>query len=271
MQMEISQKAYSRFILLVIICLLVIYVCTFISACICQYFNFGYGDWDLAIYNQFFRGISHGRPFISLGDVFFLGIHAEITPTLITPLYLIFPHPVTLLVIQTIMLGLAVIPLFFIARRELGQTWGLIFAIAYLLYPALGYVNLNEFHPESFLPFIHFFLFYAFLKKDFTKFSIWMLACILSKENMTLIGITFGVYALICRRERKWILLPVLSGLVWFVLYTKFIFPAASVHKVQFVNFYSHLGDTPQEMLSTILKHPVRTLKFMMLKAELLT
>lgn len=249
-----------------VFCLIAIYIIIFIRISLCKYFNFLYTDWDLAIYNQIFRGLIHGKPFTSLLDVPFLGIHADITATLITPLYLFFPHPTTLLIIQSIMLGLAAIPLFLIVKKELSEAWGLIFVVVYLLYPAVGYTNLNEFHPESFLPFIHFFLFYAFMKKDFKKFTIWVLVCLFAKENMSLILITMGIYAWIDKRRKKWILLPMLSGIIWLILYGKVIFPAINQQKVEFLSIYSNLGDTPAQMLWTIFTHPIKTSQFIIQK-----
>ncbi|MBI4871420.1 MAG: DUF2079 domain-containing protein, partial [Candidatus Riflebacteria bacterium] len=51
----------------------------------------------------------------------------------IAPLYWAFPSPVTLLVLQTLLIGLGALPVFFLARRHLeSQAAGLLFAFLYL-------------------------------------------------------------------------------------------------------------------------------------------
>jgi uncharacterized membrane protein len=68
---------------------------------------------------------------------------------LIAPIYAVFRNPMTLLVIQPAAQALGAVPVFALARRELGHS-GLALACAavYLLQPALGYSNMFEFHPE---------------------------------------------------------------------------------------------------------------------------
>ncbi|MDP1852710.1 MAG: DUF2079 domain-containing protein [Candidatus Omnitrophota bacterium] len=230
---------------------------------LCRYANFNYGDWDLAIYNQTFRNLISGRSFISLIGVHFLQNHIEITPAvLIAPIYALFPHPVTLLAIQSLMLALAAIPLFLIARKLLSEAWGLVFVIIYLLYPAVGYTNLNEFHPESFLPFIQFCLLYFFIKNDFKKFAIFNFLCLLSKENMSLILIMLSVYALIEKKEKKWFALPFLSGFLYLLFYGLIILPNLAQAKSISGSLYAHLGATPAQMAKTIIFHPIAMLKF---------
>jgi len=196
-------------------------------------------------------------------DVPFLGNHIEITLALFLPLYALFPHPITLLVLQSLMLGLGAVPLFLICRRELNNLWGIIFVLSYLLYPPVGFTNLNEFHPESFLPFIQFFMFYFFLKDDFKKFIIFMLLCLFSKENMSLIIIMFGLYALLQRKKGQWVVIPMLSGLIWFWLYLKVIFPNLSHGNIEYFGLYNHLGRSMSEIVQTIITHPIATLRFM--------
>lgn len=259
----------NRLIWLTISSLVVVYAGLFIAVSVGKYLNFLYCDWDLALYNQTLRGLLHGKPYISLIDVPFLGNHVEITLVGILPVYALFPHPVTLLIIQSLMLGLAAIPLFLITKHLLNDAWGVIFVIIYLIYPAVGYINLNEFHPESFLPFIQFFLLYFFIKNDFRKFAIFLFLCLFAKENMSLVIIMLGFYALIRRKEKKWVILPITSGVLWFLFYLKVLSPALSGGKINFYDFYGHLGGNLGQIISTIILHPVQVMKFMFLPHKL--
>jgi len=267
--MQIIRNSHNRIVWFCIICLVALYVSVFIRISLCKYFNFIYNDWDLAIYNQVFRGLINGKPYISLADVSFPGIHGEITLTLITPIYALFSHPVILLIIQSVILGLAAIPLFLITSEKLNNIWGLIFVIIYLFYPAVGYTNLNEFHAESFLPFIQFFLLYFFIKDDFKKFIIFMFLCLFAKENMSLIVIMLGFYALINKRKNKWIILPILSGIIWFLFYLKVLSPSLNQGKVEFYSLYGHLGRNLTQIAWSIISHPIKILKFMFIPQKL--
>lgn len=246
-----------------IISFIALYIYVFTVVCFNKYSLFFYGDWDLAIYNQVFRGLMHGRPFMSLVEVPFLGIHAELTMLLLLPIYSIFSHPLTLLLAQTCFLALAAIPLFLISRIILNEFWAVILVLLYLLYPPLAYINLNEFHPESFIPFIQFFLFYFFLRNDFKKFVIFMFLLLFIKENMSLILIMFGLYALIKRKGKKWVILPMFSGLFWFFVYLKFIMPFLNKGRVEFYSLYAHLGNGLTDIIRSILFHPMKIFKIL--------
>lgn len=263
------KESRNRAIWLTVSSLVAVYAGLFIAVSVGKYLNFLYYDWDLAIYNQTLRGLLHGKPYISLIDVPFLGNHVEITLAGILPVYALFPHPVTLLVLQSLMLGLAAIPLFLITKHLLNDTWGIIFVVIYLIYPAVGYTNLNEFHPESFLPFIQFFLLYFFIKNDFKKFSIFLFLCLFSKENMALIVIMLGFYALIRKRENKWVILPIAAGSAWFLFYLAVLSPALSNGKINFYDFYGHLGGNLGQIIVTMVLHPVQVVKTMFLPYKL--
>ena len=50
------------------------------------------------------------------------------------------------------MIGLGAVPVFLYARRRLqSEAMALVLAGAYLLHPAVGWTNLENFHPDSFL------------------------------------------------------------------------------------------------------------------------
>lgn len=266
---ETIKKDYNRIFWLSVISLVGIYVGLFIFVSCSKYFNFKYTDWDLAIYNQMYHGALHGRPYSSLLDLSYLGNHVEITSVLLFPIYALFRSALTLLIFQALFLGFAAVPLFMIARDKLNRAWGLVFVIIYLIYPAVGFTNLNEFHPESFLPFIQFLLFYFFLKNNFKKFFLFLLLCVLSKENMSLMMIMFGFYAWIEKKELRWVVAPVISGIIWFFVYKFIIFPSFCGDKIGLMKIYEHLGSNLPQIAKTILLHPVQVIKVIMMPERL--
>src|SRR5213083_2488226 len=79
-----------------------------------------------------------------------LAAHVDPILVVFAPLWWIWPSPDLLLAAQALALGLGALPVFWLARKHLGSARaGLGFALAYLLYPATGWLTLNEFHPVA--------------------------------------------------------------------------------------------------------------------------
>ena len=124
------------------------YALTFSIVGILQY-RFYTAAFDLPIFAQAVEGLLHGRFYGSIRGMNWLGDHSSLILFLLVPLYAVFRHPLTLVVGQCIALALGAIPVARLARRATGRaSLALAFAALYLLYPALGYSNLFEFHPE---------------------------------------------------------------------------------------------------------------------------
>ena len=109
-----------------------------------------YNDFDLAIFAQATDLALRGTLFSSIRGMNWLGDHVSLILFVIAPLYALLRHPMTLLLLQCLALALGAVPVFALARRELGdEAIALGFAALYLLHPAIGYTNLFEFHPET--------------------------------------------------------------------------------------------------------------------------
>ena len=127
-----------------------LYTAVFSFVSILKYRDDLYDDFDLAIFVQALNGILRGTLFGSIRGMNWLGDHSSLILFLLAPLFALFRHPITLLVIQSAALGLGALPIFWLARRELQDSRAaLACAALYLFHPALGYVNLYEFHPEA--------------------------------------------------------------------------------------------------------------------------
>ena len=112
-------------------------------------FDLGYFSqvvWNTANGRWFETTISRSTSSELIGN--YLGEHVTPVLMLIAPLYRLWPDPRLLLVLQTAGVASGALPLFALARRVTGKrTHALIVALGYLAYPALGFVNLFDFHP----------------------------------------------------------------------------------------------------------------------------
>lgn len=166
--------------------------------CVTKFRHYLYDDFDLAIFAQSTAGILGGSLFSSIRGMHWLGDHSSLVLFLVAPLYAVFQSPVTLLVVQSAACALGAWPVFLIARRQLGHEGAAAAcAIAYLLQPALDYVNLFEFHPEA-------------LAAPAVLFLMW--GVLAERRGLAIVA---AVLALSCREDVALVVLGVAAWAVW--------------------------------------------------------
>src|SRR3989338_4235908 len=105
--------------------LIVAYTITFGVLSVLRHFSFYSTALDLGIYDQAVWGYSQGRLIIdTVINSVMLGDHAQPILFLVAPFYWIYSSPVTLLILQSIMIGLAALPLYWFAREKAVETAG---------------------------------------------------------------------------------------------------------------------------------------------------
>jgi uncharacterized membrane protein len=118
-------------------------------------------NFDLSINNNLIYGGLHGR-FLESTVVFptdpgkYLANHAKFGTYLFLPIYVLWPKPETLLVLQSFLLGLSALPLYGFARRHVSDAMAVAVAIAFLCYYPMHSANFSEFQN---VPIATFFLF----------------------------------------------------------------------------------------------------------------
>lgn len=260
----INGKVESGYIRTAVWSLMGIYIFVFTLICALKFNSFGYDDFDLAHHAQTLWNILHGSLHCSILGIDFLGNHFHLILFFIVPLYALASHPLTLVILQTLCLGLAAYPLYLICRKELNSRFGLAFAAAYLLYPGLGYTNLFEFHPTALATFFLLWMFYFFIAGRFWWFAASMFFSLACQENISLLVTMVGIYALIRRRRLRWILVPVLAGGLWFYLAVFKLIPFFGGGIIEFRDvLYGHLGSSFGEIFKNIILHPFQILAFM--------
>jgi uncharacterized membrane protein len=107
---------------------------------------------DLAEFDNLFFNALHGHPFRApaidgaLRDWSALKIHTEFLLYLLLPLYALEPAAESLLVMQTAIVAATAVPIYLFAARRLGRSSGVVFALVYLLWPAVERPNFFDFH-----------------------------------------------------------------------------------------------------------------------------
>jgi len=231
------------------------YIFYFSLICAIKFNTFAYKDFDLAVHALSAWNILHGSFFNSILGIPYLGNHMHIIMLFLIPIFAIAPHPLTLLFLQSMALGLGALPLYYLSRRILNENWALVISSVYLFFPALGYTNLFEFHPTVFATLFLTLTLYYYMQNSFIKCCVFMGLSMLCQENIPLAIIMFGVLALFNRREKKWIVAPMVMGVVYLVLALKTI-SHLNPNTIQFFVLYKHFGNNPVEAILNVLSKP---------------
>jgi len=238
------------------------------AACHFQYIRFMYDDFDLAMHTQALGAILRGSSYSSIIAIPFLGNHMVLILYLLAPLYKILPSATLLLYLQTFVLTSGAWAVFRLAKRELTPAWGVAMAATYLIYPPLIYMNLYEFHP---IVFSTAFILYAMLFWKENKFAHFMLMLVFAascQENISLMAVGFGIFALFERKRWWWSVVPLVFGTIYFGIVVIYLLPKLN-DKVGFLSIYAHLGRNMPEVITNIIVHPINTLKLMTQPAKL--
>jgi uncharacterized membrane protein len=220
-----------------------------------------YSDFDLAIFTQATDQALRGKLFISIRGMNWLGDHVSLILFVIAPLYAVLRHPMTLLLLQCVILALGALPVFALARRELGHEGvALTFAALYLLHPAVGYTNLFEFHPEVLATSTLLATFWALSARrlGFTiLFAGLSLAC---REDVAMVVMMLGLASLLPGRPRRFAFALLALAVGSLVLSFAVIRPAFSSTAAEYGRMYEDWGATLGEVAWNVLKDPLRAI-----------
>ena len=275
-------KVWDRSLLVVIlVCLLILFYIVFFSwLSILRHETFQSSAMDLGYTDQVVWNTLHGRVMrfstyqnarIDLPlDQFrrtdtLLAYHVELLLAPISLLYLIYDSPVTLLLLQTVGIGLGALPAFWLARDHLGSDFAsVVFALAYLLAPAVEGANLSDFHAVSLTASFLLFAFYFLQGRRYGPFFVFIILAMSTKEDIPLLVLMMGLYIFFWLKERKVGAITALMGLGWFLICTQVILPHYNgLPDSPFFHRITVFGPTIRESLLNLLREPALLLRWL--------
>ena len=164
----------------------------------------GTSAYDFGLYDQGIWLLSQGKtPFVTLMGRNLFGDHTSFILLPLVPLMWMFSSTSLLFVVQTLAIASGAIPIYAFARKHLeSDALGCVFACTYLLYPAVSWTNVENFHPDSFLGvFIATALWAAFNRKWRWYVGAVLLA-LMVKEDVVLVVAPIGVWVALRRDVR---------------------------------------------------------------------
>lgn len=193
-----------------------------------QWQSFTIRSWDLGIFTQLAKAYANfSAPIVSLkGEGYnLLGDHFHPLLVLLGPIYRLFPHAFTLLVVQNLLLALSVVVVARLAIVRLGRFTGVCLGVAYALSWGLQSAVDAQFHEVAFAVPILAFALVALLEERWRSAWIWASLLVFVKEDLGLTVLVIGLVMAFRARTTAGLWLAA-WGLGWFVLATKVILPA---------------------------------------------
>lgn len=194
------------------------YFLSFAALAVYQYDNLiFFNPKDFGLFNQTFWNALHGRIFenSAYGSIF--ASHNTQFFFLLVPAYYFFPHPLTLMLLKTLFLSLAVIPFYLIAKDYLEGNARVLSCVSFLCFPYLISLNLIPPHEICFAPFFVLFTTYFFLRKRFMLFLGFLILTLSIKEHLIFLAVMFGLLAVFERRKWMWGFFSLLLAFAWAV------------------------------------------------------
>lgn len=220
------------------------------------------GDFEQMLYNTI-----HGRFLMSTAfPHMFFGEHVEFIHLLLLPLWLVHPSLVTLMILKSAALASGAFPVYLVARRRLGsKAAAACFAVAYLLYPAMQYTDLelvqNTFRPEVLAIPALLWAVYFLEAGNMLGLVIAAFLALASKEEMALPVAMIGVL-LVLRRKWAWGAGFFAVGAAWFLVSLVWVIPYFRGGPSHMPNYYRDFGENPTfaGIALQVVSHPLHAL-----------
>jgi uncharacterized membrane protein len=189
-----------------------------------RHHHFGTMSNDLGQYDNFFYNALHGHPFRSTplvpeGNWSALRSHAEFAMYALLPFYALYPHAETLLVLQSVLLGSAAIPIYRFASRQTSRVTALALALAYLLYAPLHGANFYDLHFQPIGAAFSLWALDFLAAKKRAPFVVAFVLALAAREDVPLIFMAAGAYLVLSgRAARAGIALAAVAGAYFCVM-----------------------------------------------------
>ncbi len=251
----------------IILCFMfLIYATYFTITSFLRYDNFYTGRFDLGNMDQTVWNTSHGRIFVltnpnGTDPISRLAFHADFILVLLAPFYFLWSNPKMLLLIQSVLVGASSFFVFQIAKDILkNKNLALTFAFVFLINPSIQRANLYDFHPVTLAIFFLLGSCYFYLRKKYFYFSFFSILAAITKEEIWLIIALFGIFIFLFRK--KWVFgatffiisVSIFAFLIWYAI------PQALGSQHFALSYYSEYGDSPMEIIKTIILSPQKIL-----------
>ena len=203
--------------------MIIVYIIGFSYLSIRRYESYQAGAYDLGTMIQVIWNTSKGwilHDSINMGYPMtrFWMAHWELIFIIIAFIYKIFAHPYTILILQTAVVALGALPLYWLGKNIIhDKSAAVTFSFAYLMYPAMQNANLADVHGVTFAAPLLIFTFYYLVKKNTRLFYLFALLSLMCREDSALILGMMGIYSFVVLKEKKHGAIVAAISAIWFL------------------------------------------------------
>ena len=177
------------------------------------------------------------------------------------PLWLAWPSPDMLVTVQAAAVALGALPVFWLARKHTGSEHAALgFALSYLLYPAVQWLTLNEFHPVALACPLLLYAFWYLDEDRIVPFAIFAVLAAASKEEIGLVIAGFGLWYMLTRRRWAVGATIALGGIAVAALAVEVVVPHFNGASSDFYSRYDEVGGSPGGIAKTAFTDPTHVL-----------
>lgn len=230
---------------------------------------------DLGIMDQAVWSILHGQVLhqticntlhdtncYSYNGISRFAIHFEPILFPISLLYIFWPDPRTLLVVQTLVVASGAFPAFWLARLRLRNEFaGVAIAVLYLLYPAQQEATIYDFHAVTLTAALLLFVLYFMYTRRTVWLFVFAILAMACKEEIPVLVALFGLWSIVFQRRWRSGLGLIGLGVAWVGAALLFMHIFSPTGHSLLTSRYSYLGSNPLRIVLHVLAHPVSMLK----------
>ena len=190
------------------------YTAYFTSVTLEVHHGLGTSAYDFGLYDQGVWLMSRFRaPFVTLMGRNLMGDHTSFILVLLVPFYWLWPSAGVLFFTQALAIAMGAVPVFLLARKLLHhEGYALALAACYLLHPAVGWTNRENFHPDSYMAVFIGFAIYAAIDRRWRMYSVFLVLSLLVKEDASLVLVPLGIWVAL-KRDRRIGLISIVSSI----------------------------------------------------------
>jgi uncharacterized membrane protein len=227
---------------------------------------FNSGRFDLGNMVQVVWATAHGHPFrmtdLQGEQISRVGAHTDVLLAAFAPLWWLWPDPSLLLVAQATVVALGALPVFWLANKHLGSARAALgFALAYLLYPPVQWLVLDDFHAVALACPLLLFGFWFLDEDRLGAFAVVAVLAVLAKEEIGFAVAGLGVWYALARGRRRAGLAIAAAGTAASLIAILGVMPAVSDGESDFYRRYAEVGGSPGGVVETVFTDPLHVLQ----------
>jgi uncharacterized membrane protein len=299
--LKVKNFISKNFFILTITFFMILVFSSMVKINVFRYENFDMGKFDLGNMTQMAWYSLRGK-FMYLTDYFGSNVprwsmsHVDPILVLFLPFFAIIPHPLTLVFAQNILVILGSLILYKLAvLKTQNKFLGLFLALAYLSYPALGFLQAwTGYHgvtPAIFFFLLFFYIYEKFIYEKKSELSVKQILillliagiCMSGKEQIPLYFTMVSFYIFFTSLQKRLAIILFFVSLIWFIICFFVIIPHFAQDRINsFENFvdelqldtsevpniyssnyflsrYSEFGSSYSEIISNMILNPIKT------------